>query len=276
MTEVKERPHTDIAKGIFSPSALAAYQKCPMNFYYEYVMGIVPKEKKIELSFGSIFHKALAGIYKGGTEKDSRTMLDEIPSVLDGAEKRSREKAHQIFGAYLEKWREKDKKWKILAVEEEAYVELPDGTIILTILDLLIEEELGKFVVDHKTTAAFGATRTGSFRPSLQMGSYLYAARALFGDDVRDARINDIFIGKEPKFQRFDVNLTVREMERFPRNVALTVEDIKRDVMRKEFAQYENSCHAFYHTACSFVPVCLHGEELIELRYRKKEENGDS
>lgn len=88
-TEVKKTPEIidkikeRFATG-FSPSALTTYMECPLNFYYNYVIGAKDAdevEEEIEMSsFGTFVHNALEELYKpfvgkNITEHDLKQLL---------------------------------------------------------------------------------------------------------------------------------------------------------------------------------------------------------
>lgn len=91
VNEVKKTPQI-IAKikerfnGGFSPSAITTYIECPLNFYYNYVIGTKESdevEEEIEMSsFGTFVHNALEELYspfigKNITEHDLKKMLQK-------------------------------------------------------------------------------------------------------------------------------------------------------------------------------------------------------
>ncbi|MDF1673936.1 MAG: PD-(D/E)XK nuclease family protein, partial [Vicingaceae bacterium] len=68
IAKIKER-----FKDGFSPSALSSYIECPLNFYYNYVIGVKDAdevEEEIEMSsFGTFVHDALEELYQPFIEK---------------------------------------------------------------------------------------------------------------------------------------------------------------------------------------------------------------
>lgn len=86
ITKIKERFKTG-----FSPSALSTYVECPLNFYYQYVLGAGDAEEveeEVEMSsFGTFVHDALERLYKpyegkNVTEHDLKLMLKSAPEVV--------------------------------------------------------------------------------------------------------------------------------------------------------------------------------------------------
>ena len=79
IAKIKER-----FKDGFSPSALTTYLECPLNFYYNYIIGVKDAdevEEEVEMSsFGTFVHNALEQLYKpfigkNVTEFDLKEML---------------------------------------------------------------------------------------------------------------------------------------------------------------------------------------------------------
>ncbi len=86
IAKIKER-----FKNGFSPSALSTYIECPLNFYYQYVLGVGDAdevEENIEMStFGTFVHNSLEELYlpfegKNITEDDLKIMLKKVNAVV--------------------------------------------------------------------------------------------------------------------------------------------------------------------------------------------------
>ena len=86
IAKIKER-----FKDGFSPSAISTYIECPINFYYNYVIGTKESdevEEEIEMSsFGTFVHNALEELYlpfvgKNITEQDLKGLLEQADSEV--------------------------------------------------------------------------------------------------------------------------------------------------------------------------------------------------
>lgn len=78
--------HEGATMASLSPSALACYLKCPVQFYYRYVRHIKEPKTAGEVApnvFGSIFHAAAESIYKRFVEKDGWVEKDFLLALAD-------------------------------------------------------------------------------------------------------------------------------------------------------------------------------------------------
>lgn len=68
IVKTPEMVKTLLGKSLFSPSAMGKYLRCPISFYYQYVLGITENEETDEEEmdsrmFGNIFHKSAELLY---------------------------------------------------------------------------------------------------------------------------------------------------------------------------------------------------------------------
>jgi RecB family exonuclease len=122
---------------------------------YKHHDELVPKrEKRKALKRGSWFHSLLEAHYKGESVTAEHKRLCAEYAELWAEEKDALgDLPHDmsaLFKAY--KWHySNDTTWRILEVEHKIEATLPNGLPYQGKCDLIVEDEFGKWVVDHKT-----------------------------------------------------------------------------------------------------------------------------
>lgn len=147
---------TDPRDGIpITNSLIKTMLQCPRQAMYKHIDLLGPRlEKRQPLKRGSWFHELLEAYYKGESVNERHKQLTHEYSKLMDEEKEAlgdlpKEMAI-LFKAYM--WHyHKDDSWTIHEVEFKLEAELPNGMQFQGKSDMLIEDEFGLWVVDHKT-----------------------------------------------------------------------------------------------------------------------------
>ena len=157
-----------IGRDYLSYSAMSAYQKCALRFYFQYVAALAPAFTPAPLVFGGAIHKAVEGHYRTILETSSPPPLDDLLVAYDAAWK-AESKAPVRFGKGESQNSLRDLAarmlWafqasevskldtSLLAVEEEFRAPLiPGCPDILGRLDLLVLDAYSLRIVDFKTS----------------------------------------------------------------------------------------------------------------------------
>ena len=163
-----------------SNSKIKTFLRCPKKYEYRYVQGLFPKRKELPLERGTWIHSLLEAHYNGEnweavhaelTSKFLRLFDEEREHLgdLPGETKR-------IMKSYLRHW--DDSKWKIIAVEVEFAARLKKSRLIIKgKIDLVIQDELGVWCVEHKTNQK--VPRDPPDIPDPQTTLYAYALRSM-------------------------------------------------------------------------------------------------
>jgi len=183
-------------------SALSTFLRCQRKYYYQEVKGLIPLSggSSEAMTMGTIFHEALAAIYRDMKQSGSRTgspcfgsvAIEEI--VLRGytehhGERQTFELAddkvqllHDMLDLYWNEYGSKDEFDEIIAVEEPFILEI-GGYAIRNTFDLVVREKGQIVVYDHKTVGSIKETL--EFLPlDFQIGAYMLAAYKHFGEPV--------------------------------------------------------------------------------------------
>jgi hypothetical protein len=142
----------ELGKFISTHSMLKTFRRCPKQFEYKYVERLKPRILGRPLRAGTWMHKLQEVHYAGGDwEAEHQRMTYRFNELFD--EEKSEigdlpNDCHRMFQSYL--WHYATDDWKVLETEFTIEVELPDGTLFRCKVDLLIEDQYGLWVVDHK------------------------------------------------------------------------------------------------------------------------------
>lgn len=142
----------ETGKAISTHSMLKTFKACPQQAYYKYVLRLKPKVLGRPLRFGTWMHSLLEAHYKGEDWKEKHKQLTNEFSKLFDEEKEAigdlPRDCYYTMLSYL--WHYKDDPWKVHEVEFTLEVELPDGAIYRGRIDMLVENQYGLWIVDHK------------------------------------------------------------------------------------------------------------------------------
>jgi PD-(D/E)XK nuclease superfamily len=144
--------YEDEGRAIATHSMLKTFRRCPKQTEYKYQLRLKPKVLGKPLRQGTWMHRLQEVHYKGGDWKEEHKLLSAKFNELFDEERDEigdlpRECA-RMMQSYL--WHYKNDNWKVHDVEFVLETEFPDGTIYRGKIDLLIEDQYGLWLVDHK------------------------------------------------------------------------------------------------------------------------------
>lgn len=147
--------YADLETGqdVSTHSMIKTFRRCPKQTEYKYVQRLKPRSLGRPLSFGKDFHLMLQVNYEGGDWRDVlkevtrkyRELFDEERDEL-GDYPRDLERT---MLSYL--WHYADDPWVVHEVEVTLECTFPDGSIYRCKIDLIVENQYGLWIVDHKT-----------------------------------------------------------------------------------------------------------------------------
>ena len=134
---------------------MKCFRRCPKQFEYKYIQRLKPKILGRPLRFGTWMHSLLEVWYKTGDMDAVKAMhqryRNEFAKLFDEEKIDLGDLPRDVwrtFHSYL--WHYKNDPWKVHEVEFTLEVELPDGSLYRCRLDMLIENQYGLWIVDHK------------------------------------------------------------------------------------------------------------------------------
>lgn len=141
-------------------SMLKTFRMCPREAYYKYHERLQPKQVGKALHRGKWFH-ALMEKYHMGEDwiPEHRRWSAEFSKLFDEEKDRLGDLPRELAAlmkAYI--WHYSDPQyadydWKVHEVERTLEAELPNGHILRGRVDMIVEDQFGLYLVDHKTHA---------------------------------------------------------------------------------------------------------------------------
>lgn len=145
--------YIDDGKVISTHSMLKTFRRCPKQAEYKYVHRLKPRLLGKPLRRGTWVHMLLEEFHKGGDwVKVHKKLSAQFDNLFDEEKDFYGDMPAEIFAimqAYI--WHYKFDPWKVLDTEFVLETELPDGSLYRCRIDMLIENEFGLWLVDHKS-----------------------------------------------------------------------------------------------------------------------------
>lgn len=142
----------ETGRPISTHSMLKTMRHCPRQAYYKYALRLKPQILGRPLRFGTWMHSLLEAHYKGEDWREKHKELTIAFSKLFDEEKEKvgdlPRDCFRTMLSYL--WHYQDDPWTVHDVEFMLEVDLPDGSIYRCKLDMLVENQYGLWIVDHK------------------------------------------------------------------------------------------------------------------------------
>lgn len=149
---------TDEGQPIITQSMMKTFRTCPREAYYKYVLRLKPKVYSVPLTRGKWVHALLEAHYKGEDWKEEhKKWVSQFRKLFDEEKEKLGDlptECYNLVRGYL--WHYGDPQfseyhWKVHEVEMTLETELPNGHLFRGRTDLLVEDEFGLWIVDHKT-----------------------------------------------------------------------------------------------------------------------------
>jgi hypothetical protein len=155
MTELAALYATEDGTPISTQSMLKCFRLCPKQTDYKYFRRLKPKSLGRPLREGDWGHKCLETHYKGGDWKETHGILTEKWEKLFDEEKdrtgNMPDTMSRLLRSYF--WHYANDPWEILDVEVLIEVKFPNGSIFRLKADLVVRDQYGIWIVDHKFNA---------------------------------------------------------------------------------------------------------------------------
>ena len=142
----------ETGKGITTHSMMKTMRRCPKQFEYKYIQRLKPKVLGRPLRFGTWMHALLEADYKGeDVQAVHARFTKEFAGYFDEEKEELGDLPRDVWRTYLSyKWHYANDPWIVHDVEFTLEVTLPDGNLYRCKLDMLIENQYGLWIVDHK------------------------------------------------------------------------------------------------------------------------------
>ncbi len=174
----------DGAKVKLSVSQLSTFLRCPLDFYYKYILSI-PEEENHTLHYGNRIHKAIEQINMGILKKSVPTLQEVLDEMLTGwplsgySSKGHRDRSMQRATTTVQRFYDKqiESKRKIALVESPFSIHLPSENIsVFGRYDAVTVGDDEKIIItDYKTTQNIDTEKKAKSRVSDSKQLTLYA-----------------------------------------------------------------------------------------------------
>ena len=253
-----DRPH-------WSYSQLTAYLRCPLQYYFQYVLGLKRRFTPSGLALGSAVHAALAAHHRG-IQSGQPLQAKEIETAFLEAwqEKRTFEviqygdsqteeavinQGVALLQAYLNS---EQPPQEIIAVEKELVAPIHDSTgeylekPLIAVIDLMARQQDSIKITDFKTSSrAYSELEANT---SLQGTCYVHAAFESLGE-LPSFEYVVLIKTKTPRVQHVAVERTPTDFGR----LGGLVKTVDRAVEAGIFYPIESPLNC---SGCSFYPSC--------------------
>lgn len=171
--------YNDDGKAVTTHSMIKTMRRCPKQTQYKYADRLKPRMSGRPLTLGKWMHWLLEGYYKGEDWKEIHKDLTKKYGELFDEEKEKLGNlptdCYNLMISYL--WHYKFENWKVHEVEFMVECEWPDGGLYRGKVDMLIEDDFGLWIVDHKNHKTLPS---GSYQlRDSQSALYVWAARKM-------------------------------------------------------------------------------------------------
>lgn len=155
---------TDDGTPITTQSMIKTFRNCPREAFYKYHLRLKPKTRSVPLTRGKWIHAILEHYYRALEEEAGH------PAALDAAYREHKawcSRYGKLFDEEKEElgdlpreiwaliqsyfWYYKASEWKIHNTELTLEAKLPNGHLFRGRVDLIIEDQFGIWIVDHKS-----------------------------------------------------------------------------------------------------------------------------
>lgn len=178
----------------YSNSYLQRFRECPLACYYHNELRLRKRDDGTEshhMAYSKAFHLGLAVLYNDPQayiasstallRQAQQSFLDTYPRQLDPADlAKTRQNGITALAQYVSRWREEDKRYKVLSVETMDNQE--DGFVVK--LDLVLQDMATEqiFGLDHKTTKKYlNYDYWSGFEPNSQIVEYVRYIKERWG-----------------------------------------------------------------------------------------------
>lgn len=147
---------------VSTQSMMKTFLNCPREAYYKYYLRLAPKVSSVPLERGKWMHSLLEAHYKGEDWKEVQKALTSRFNKLFDEEKEALgdmpTECLRLMQSYI--WHygdpaQKAYRWKVHEVELKLEATMPNGHLFRGVFDMLVEDDFGLWLVDHKNQRRF-------------------------------------------------------------------------------------------------------------------------
>lgn len=179
-----------------SNSKLKTYRRCPKRYEYKYIHKLRPKAKALPLEKGSWMHSLLQTYYEGRNWKKEHIKLT---GQFNNLWEEHREELGDLPGdcvrimlGYLRQYPDDFSRFRVIDVEMDEIITLPNGLRLNIIVDLIMEDLIdgGLWPWDHKFRSKLGDPNDMMLDPQLTL--YFWGLEQMGYKDIRGVMYNEV------------------------------------------------------------------------------------
>jgi hypothetical protein len=143
---------------VTTQSMIKAFRMCPREAYYKYYLRLSPKVASIPLTRGKWIHSVLEAHYLGNDWREVHAALTHKFSLLMDEEKEKLgdlpREIEILLASYFWHYSAPEfygTEWTVHEVERLIEARMPNGHLFRGKVDMIVENEFGLWIVDHKT-----------------------------------------------------------------------------------------------------------------------------
>jgi hypothetical protein len=291
----EERPKKPIAdvvertnpfNGEFSPSSVEL-SKCMRRYYYEKILKIKPKVTPTALIFGIAVHAGVEKFYNlkaAGVDDYDHVQVETVQTFLLkwnefgilGDLKRNADTGIICMSNYVSRYWEEFHNFKMEEIETKQWIPMPNGTMLLVVMDRIMNQSGHINVVDTKTTSMpITEWYFRQFENHLPTSLYFNAVKKILGRC--DSIIIDAIKVPPPsatsKSEAFGRNSFLRTdlqiedaITTYVNRTDYIMEGLAKpqDEWASHFYCNQGECDKF--SGCPFISICKHGFDHPSVR----------
>jgi len=202
---------------VLDSTKIQSYQTCPRRFWFEYVLGWRPDPPSIHLFFGECWHLSMEHFLKNKISKQTaaeaclvfeekwRTRISIFDEELCG--NKNLANASRALYLYALAYAN-EAPFRVLKTEVSGKIPVNANNLSRSIyfkIDAICQsDELGYYVLEHKTASFFDRNYEDQFKMLTQTDTYTYALHWFYGDKgpIFGVVINAMTIKNEPRLKK--------------------------------------------------------------------------
>lgn len=288
----------------YSNSYLDQFRRCPLSAHFKYDLRLRQRDEGVgrhHMEFSLAFHGALETLYESVADHPQlqpyyncspaegnailhaaqKTFMFGYPTQLDSNDwAKTQENGVAALTEYVKRWRNEDRKWKVLSTEQLDRGE--DGFVVK--LDLVVQDRETEQIygVDHKVTGKYlNYDYFNQFEPNAQITEYVRFIKERYGN-CDGFIINAIALRHRQRaykgepagswfaFERQTFNRNERQLEQGLTDRLYWIDRIEDAKAKSIYGMSTSQCRW-----CEYRDICKAGwsypedAELIDITYRR-------
>lgn len=179
-----------------SNSKYRTYRRCPNKYRYKYIFKLRPKAKQLGLEKGSWMHGLLQAHYEGKSwKKVQKELTKQFINLFDEVREELGDlpgECKRLMLSYLRQYPNDHERYRVVDVELDEIITLPNGLKLQIIVDLIVEDLLegGLWLFDHKFRGKLADSVDQILDPQLTL--YYWGLEYIGYKDLRGAIYNEV------------------------------------------------------------------------------------